>query len=399
MAAYRSFADLLNSARRQSQLRGTSLPSSAVRSMGSGYFADAADAANTDRSYALAEAGQTLAERSQASQEAQNRALLAQNQDIFAATLAQQKAEMAAQQEAAKAADLQGNITTGVSALGTGATLLKGTDLGNSIVNTGKAALGKLTGSVAPAAAGAFAGEAAMDAGLTAAMDAGVGNAAGMSAAELSGSTAGSILGSLATPISYAAPYYAAAKLGGMAINSITDNNPDLKETPFGRLGGSLEEPLAVEQYWATELADHGVGNQGINEYFLSEANPLEVGGWIKDTTDKALNTFTGNLYTPVKALLGSLFGGDNEEQKRSNSAGDYVMGQANASGDPNKFLSGGNANRLYWNIMNGKAWSPDAIEGVDYSNDMYTQQYNDMRRQILEKGYLDMPASPVGLK
>jgi hypothetical protein len=101
-----------------------------------------------------------------------------------------------------------------------------------------------------------------------------------------------------------AAPYYALAKAGGMAVNAITENNPSLKETPFGQMGGSLKEPLAVEDYFAGELADHGVGNEEVNEYVLTTGNPLEVGSWFTNTTDKALDTVTGGLYTPITQIF-----------------------------------------------------------------------------------------------
>jgi hypothetical protein len=119
--------------------------------------------------------------------------------------------------------------------------------------------------------------------------------------------TAGSALGSVVGGVATAMPYYALAKAGGTLINAITANNPQFKETPFGKLGESLEEPLAVEAFIAKDLAKYGIGNDKFNEYILSEANPLEVGGWLTDTTDKFLNTFTGNLYTPLNELKNEL--------------------------------------------------------------------------------------------
>lgn len=130
-----------------------------------------------------------------------------------------------------------------------------------------------------------------------------------------------SAVGSYATPVlsalSYAAPYYALAKAGGMAINAITDNNPWMKETPFGRLGGSLEEPLAVEDYWSGELSRHGVGNEQMWEGF-NNANPLEVGGWIKNTRAKATSAITGGMsgLSDFAVGLGNEFGIDPDKMK-----------------------------------------------------------------------------------
>lgn len=102
-----------------------------------------------------------------------------------------------------------------------------------------------------------------------------------------------SIIGSVG---SYAVPYYALAKAGGMAINAITANNPWMKETPLGWLGQGLDEPLAVEDSVSGILSRHGIGNEKMWEGF-NNSNPLEVGGWIKNTKDKAVNAFlTGGL-------------------------------------------------------------------------------------------------------
>ena len=84
----------------------------------------------------------------------------------------------------------------------------------------------------------------------------------------------------VASAVSIAAPYYALAKAGGMAINMITANNPQLKDTPLGHLGGSLEEPLAVERYWGGQLAQKGIGSQALHER-ANLVNPLEVGSFI----------------------------------------------------------------------------------------------------------------------
>jgi hypothetical protein len=101
-----------------------------------------------------------------------------------------------------------------------------------------------------------------------------------------------SVIGSVG---SYAAPYYALAKAGGMAINAVTNNNPWMKETPLGLLGEILDEPLAVEDAIGRALARHGVGTEKMWEG-LNNANPLEVGGWIKNTKEKAINIATGGV-------------------------------------------------------------------------------------------------------
>jgi hypothetical protein len=114
----------------------------------------------------------------------------------------------------------------------------------------------------------------------------------------------GSGLGQIgSTIISKALPWYAVAKAGGTIINAITDNNPWMKDTPFGVLGESLDEPMAVEDYFAKKLSDKVGGDEETYEYFLQTANPLEVGSWVTDTREKLLNTATGGLYTPVKEL------------------------------------------------------------------------------------------------
>lgn len=115
----------------------------------------------------------------------------------------------------------------------------------------------------------------------------------------------GSTLGSIGGAVSTAMPYYAAAKIGGQIGNAVVENNPKLRKTPFGFLSKSLSnDPLTVEDSIAGELAnEYGVGNEKINEYALSTANPLEVGSWFTNTKDKAFNTLTGGTYTPLKEL------------------------------------------------------------------------------------------------
>jgi hypothetical protein len=54
----------------------------------------------------------------------------------------------------------------------------------------------------------------------------------------------GSLMGSAGSALSIAAPWYAAAKLGGTAIGGIVANNPQVRDTPLGLLGDGLEKPV-----------------------------------------------------------------------------------------------------------------------------------------------------------
>lgn len=76
--------------------------------------------------------------------------------------------------------------------------------------------------------------------------------------------------------VSVAAPYYALAKGGGMAINAITANNPGLRETPFGRLGRTLEHPVTgVERTFADMYAEAGIGSRDWNRGVAAVFNPI----------------------------------------------------------------------------------------------------------------------------
>lgn len=116
----------------------------------------------------------------------------------------------------------------------------------------------------------------------------GIGQAAKYAASEagkqaisnFAGETVGNLIGGASSAVSIAAPYYALAKAGGMVINAVTANNPALRDTPLGHLGGSLEEPLAVERYFSGQLAQKGVGSERLHET-ANLINPLEVGSFI----------------------------------------------------------------------------------------------------------------------
>lgn len=103
--AYPSLTDALMAAQRRSQLTGRKLANRDIAGIASGYFDTSYDRTMNARRLALGE------------QELRNR------ESQFADTLAQQKAEMEAQKDAAGKATKQGYVNTGVGALGTGATL------------------------------------------------------------------------------------------------------------------------------------------------------------------------------------------------------------------------------------------------------------------------------------
>ncbi|MCX5829208.1 MAG: hypothetical protein NTV58_14570 [Deltaproteobacteria bacterium] len=142
---YGTFASMLASLKNRSQLTGTKYNKRDVNSLASGYFSDALNATNTDRAWDLQSASQTLAEKAQAAQEAQNAALLDQsanqfnanlaqnaNQfnatqatsaDQFSKTLAEQKRIEEARQNAVGDSQSLGNVQTGLSAGMLGANL------------------------------------------------------------------------------------------------------------------------------------------------------------------------------------------------------------------------------------------------------------------------------------
>jgi hypothetical protein len=92
------------------------------------------------------------------------------------------------------------------------------------------------------------------------------------------GSTLGTIGSTIGNVVSTAAPYYAAAKLGGMAVNAFTKNNPKYKETPLGWLGEGLEAPLTgVESSVGEIAARHGWGTVKDNERLAKMFNPVHA--------------------------------------------------------------------------------------------------------------------------
>lgn len=89
------------------------------------------------------------------------------------------------------------------------------------------------------------------------------------------GTKVGGTLGSLASGVSVALPWYAAAKLGGVAANAVVNNNPSLQDKPIGLLAHGLDEPLNVEGGTGNWLADRGVGDYSTNKFVSNLANPI----------------------------------------------------------------------------------------------------------------------------
>jgi hypothetical protein len=72
------------------------------------------------------------------------------------------------------------------------------------------------------------------------------------------GSGVGSALGAIGSVASIAAPYYAAAKLGGVALDAIAANNPDWGKTGVADFTRSIRNPLQVEDYFNRTFSEHG---------------------------------------------------------------------------------------------------------------------------------------------
>jgi hypothetical protein len=216
-------------------------------------------------------------------------------------SLAQQKSQ--AEAALSQADDINsenqkmGQIQTGVAAVGTGLSLynlLKPTETPPTVPPT----------QVAPVTPSVPITPDLLD--TTQTLSSGGGSAAGGAGGELAAEAAplvadavpdvlGNLISGAGGAINIAAPYYALAKAGGMGINAITNNNPWMKETPLGLLGETLDEPLAVEDAIGGALARHGVGTEKMWEG-MNNANPLEVGGWIKNTGEKLESVATGGL-------------------------------------------------------------------------------------------------------
>ena len=113
----------------------------------------------------------------------------------------------------------------------------------------------------------------------------------------------------VASAVSIAAPYYALAKAGGMAINMITANNPKLRDTPLGLLGEGLKNPITgVERSIGAKLAEKGIGDRHTNNTVAALFNPggileeLGLGTWICTAVKK--HTYLTNDEEDVIAKL-----------------------------------------------------------------------------------------------
>ncbi|MDD5353331.1 MAG: hypothetical protein PHS93_09245, partial [Candidatus Omnitrophica bacterium] len=131
--------------------------------------------------------------------------------------------------------------------------------------------------------------------------EAGIGGVAAEGGAELAADAAteagSGILGTIGEGVSSIMPYagyYGLAKGAGTIASMVAKNNPNWAGTAPGHLALSLKEPLAVEQYWADSLAEHGVGNARTNEIVADVLNP--VGGLITDTENTAKMIATGGI-------------------------------------------------------------------------------------------------------
>lgn len=122
------------------------------------------------------------------------------------------------------------------------------------------------------------------------------------------GTKVGGTLGSLASGVSVALPWYAAAKLGGVAINAVVNNNPSLRDTPFGALGEGLDEPLAVEQSVGNILARHGIGEEEVNRNIANMANP--IGGSMLALQSGDYGAAFKSLISPILPFAPALFMG-----------------------------------------------------------------------------------------
>jgi len=125
------------------------------------------------------------------------------------------------------------------------------------------------------------AGSSAAGSGLSSAGASAVGSAGSGVATtgilDTASSAISSALGTVGSVVSIAAPYYAAARAVGMAINMITANNPDMKETPFGVLGEDLSTPLQVESKWADRFQDELGVPEWLGDAWAIGSNPINL--------------------------------------------------------------------------------------------------------------------------
>jgi hypothetical protein len=281
-----SFTDILSQAQRRGQLTGRKVTASDQQGIASGYFQTALE--------------RTLAARKLALQEQ----ALKDSQSNFADELALRKADMEAQQDAAKKATTQGYVNTGVQTLGTAA-LLKGlpkaaegahslgtealpgavdqgyydifSPSGATVAETGAEA-GTL-GSTAAAETGAVAG--------TGAAETGAGTLAAEGAGTAAAAEGGATLGGAASAAGTAAPYalagYLAAKYGGKYVEDLANKQSDTKVNQIGAgIGRTIQRPLeGIGEPVYNELLggdDKTSGTEGVINTALDVMNPV---GWV----------------------------------------------------------------------------------------------------------------------
>ena len=203
-------------------------------------------------------------------------ALKEQRDQLTAAQEFQQEQQDIQKDQANKASLIQGGNTalTLGAMIGKDNLLTAGKYVGTKLKTIAKPVLDKLTGTAAKAAADQAA---ITGAGITAAATEGsLSSAAG--GVPTTGGLISDVAGGIGDVVSVAAPYYALAKAGGMAINAFTDNNPKYKDTPLGLLGEGLRNPITgVERSVGDALADHGVGNKDLNRTIAAILNPSSL--------------------------------------------------------------------------------------------------------------------------
>jgi hypothetical protein len=305
-----SFADLLRQAKSQSQLRGSQLSSGEVKSIGQGYFSDALQETQAERSANLAEAQYNLSARAQAASEEANQAQLAQNADQFSKSLAQAKESTDAQKDAADKSATQGNIGTGVSALGTGGMLLRGTGIGEGIVEAvsdylaptatqaGANAAGTLEGGIltnmgettaSNAALTGLNGKAASDAAILSGSGATTAEGTGAATSQLTGTGSGA-LGAAAGTVGAAMPYV----VGG--VTAAHYGMPVLGKW----LGAQSEEDYAKDP--SSNFMDEAAN---ITAYEWSR--PVEAGMEALNIPVPGEDTLVGKLLNPGAAIYNSI--------------------------------------------------------------------------------------------